>query len=90
MVVVIGVSVSVVGIIVVGVAAARPGATMAIHGGMQISDGEVSTSVLESEILFLSQIFSQIMGHRGFSYSDINDMQGFWSFFVLSVPAHVC
>jgi hypothetical protein len=42
----VGISVSIVGIILVGVAAARPRATVAIHGGVNISDSEVETLVL--------------------------------------------
>lgn len=62
---------------------------MVIHGGMHISSSEVSTLVLESEVLFPAQRFSQIMGNHAFSYLDINDMQRFWGFFVLSALARV-
>lgn len=85
---VIGILVSKVGIVVIGVAAARPRATVAIHGGMPISDSEVSTSVLECEVLF--PISFQMMGNHGFSYSDMNDMQNFQGFFVLSALACAC
>lgn len=69
---------------------ARLRATMAIHGGMHISDRKGSTLVSESEVLFRDQRFSQMMGNHRFSYSDINDMQNLWDFFVLSALARAC
>jgi hypothetical protein len=85
-----GILISIVGIIVVGVAMASPRTTMAINGGMHTSDREVSTLVSGSEVLFLVQLFSKTMGNHGFLYSDINDMQNFWGFFVLSALARAC